>query len=1629
MKPKPRTGDIELDADVNALDPAWSEENAVYILGGFTADRLALISKLFDTNQDIADRLHRLSAHIRQYSDRRAKPSDLNFMARGLVRTTPLYALLLANNEYLGPLPGDGIRGLALICSLLAPSSAQRPSASQLKRLHPLVKARDRNPKPDAFDQALVRYLASPGDSLKTAVQEAAIGQSEIVTRVLPVLIKAHALLLAPVTKRKEPPKSIQFEPAETDDDNGFVTAREFGQHDEEASNESSVALPSLNASAFGRRVARLQMETAETIRSDALIPGSYAAIHDRDLAATICHLNDALAEASPSTQEQWLGSLILTLVLLCSKHRSSVLQALIDAKEGRQGKWLLRDRNNLWLRVVPAPDIEVRHSQPDSNLIRNRQPVTELRLPLPSRTSEALEIIYASEDVDLVEAAVQISIDKSICSLKSVVTYATEDRLKNSIPAACVALTEDPAMAMTISGSRCNSSSAPLAYYAPPVQQCHQVWARIVSIALPKAPPLDLSDRVGAPMGAVRDDIYQKVVAHFVHEAMQHTDDPVLEHDQICLYSARMWLATNGHRGQRHLEAVTYGDVDVIAGIGVTPDKPSPGMPSERPFALAEMLCVELASVRVLYERATNKPPTPDTPIFFLLGEQRAISSVDLAAPKEFDLPVHLFRSRLATKLRETLPPRLVYWQLGHIWLKQQPIEPNCSESFLESGRRVGKAVQKALEGDGWIALPKSISGIKSARTHWPADALGADLTKKLQIRRQIIGPRMSRPRGIESKNACHQWANAQLQLAAQFKPRSNPTKGFLVQKHHISRWHQASTENATDETEVIFRLIALRAKIKSFRHRFGWTGEVPVAPVPRTKPALWVAPEHIRAYRSSRVIREISLSAATWPTFSPATRAWARLAIFLVLDHVVVDPNTLDAVLTYISSPPTDLAASLVSAGRIEIRVSNDVAQLVLLNHDSATLASALADSASYQDLRSIKNAIAKVLKISPSRRKTHDGVLVTLFKLAALSRRVDTAGVHWERLDSGNHRTLDARAAIDDAYGICRGREAESHTSLASPSSATHGYTRPSTESEKAYQSLRLSVHRLKEPGATQQGLPSKRYKTARGLVNHYLSTDQPEIIHLLCRLLLALLGDDDLPYRLRISSIYGIVTTIGRRLVTALGIREASRLESADVSELYASVICRTPPNSRARTLSILRRFHTACEGEITDPDWSYVAKVANTPLEDHGNHISYVNEVEIEVAHRILDQLGEGGDGILEAQLVEYGHALIDLMYFGQLRPAEATHLRIRDVFWLNGRGTAWVIGSEVGLLKHLHSRRRVDLAARLGRRRSARLRTIQMRRRLSAADAAPLFETPHPVDLIRLLNVLREILAAATDDPDISLYCLRHGGISRQLSTIADRHERENRDQHLVLLVEARMRGQSQTHTAFRHYWHLAHTQANASSWAKSTEERAMLHNISPANMRQRLSRKKSFVPYPQALPAPGRAWNATPSAIAEVVVKKCIPTDLKENYWRFVLSLLTSQSSPRSAARQHHMRDFARQFVEELQTIEVILNTKIFPDSVRIEIRRGLGVRPLDSTIMPRRKYQTSRRQLRLINWRTLPNETGLLYELALRGGLRSSSSSETARAIAAAVRIATNRFLERKLTPPTLGEQPLRK
>jgi hypothetical protein len=1530
---------------------------------------------------------------------------DTSKAAYGLVTHHPLYALMISDGLFPGELPGDPVRALLLVVTLL-PDGDSKISKSATRAWHARVKRRDREDG-DELEAAIRALLHAPGrshlDLAIAASQKHPAGYDPDVLRIL--LGRAHALLID--DRGKSPPESgtrIAIEVAPTPEDCTFIVTQKTAS-EEEGGGETVMVLPSLAAARFGKRVARLQAVQERDFRTRSLVPGSSASLHGDELDEVLQSLDQALGD-DESTSKAFSGNLVAALVTLTTLPRSSIWRGLAELQQGVIPQWLHQAEDGSWSLVVVAIDINSRRSQPAENLISGRSPEAQLYLPLPQGCARSLSILLANESIDLSAEAVQQSFDEVLKGLRLIIPYLTEGRLRSSVAARCFAITGDPAMAMVITGSPCGTSSAPLAYYAPPISKCLELWDKVLNTRRPSSwSAVNTERRFGAPMGAVRDDVFRKVVLDFQREARLVSSLAGNEaelHDAICIYTARLWLAATGHRGQSNIGEIRYVDIIPSDGLSVMPDKPSMGMPGERPVALPPLMLEQLGVLHNLYAKATGVAPNSDTPVFQLLIGGRSIAGEDLEPAVQFNLPVSLFRTRIATKLREVgVFARLIYWQIGHLWLGQQPVSPESIESMLETAKALQPAIQEMLNEDGWRLVAGGERSIRRTLQRWPTAAASRDQGLLYSERVKSSSVRRYRP-PAEVANQVEKWVHAQLRSAAAIGATNQLRVGFCVEEHHVENWVRSAAADSAGEQDCRLRLRSLRARVTFLQKRHGWSGLVPPAPDKREHPTLHVAREHLRSRSSIHAWRMMALDPLAWKKVPERARPWIRVTVLLIIEHVVVRRETLSRVLQIISAPPTKMEAEHLASGYLEIDVGGRQPRLVALPRTIATLVRTLIGR---PDCPS-PEALWRWLKVEDSTLGRDPSL--RLFNLARMARRVEMPGVHWERADSGDNGALSWNRAQTDQLGTVGASIVEGGGNELPEDAvvARKAQVWTAEETMSSYRSLRSGLNDLREPGVTKQGVPRARYRKACKLVRKHMQSPQPELINLLCRFFLALLESEDGHAKVRISTAYGLLTDIGRRLILAVGSREITRLEPDHVTEVYTRAVLASP----SRIADVLMRFHRNSQGAIQNPDWSVVFAASNESISQSKTRVTYVNAAELAFTHSVLDELS---GRIVSERLATYGHVMVDLMCFAEMRPSEVTHLRADDVYSVGGFVALWVTGSDVGLLKHIPSRRRVALTGKIPEVSIARIMSIRGDGPLKERVGEPLFRFEHPSDLELLVNVLRDTLALASGDPDISLYSLRHSGVSQSLQRLLHVPTAiGSMDPALQVVAAARQRGQSLIATGYTYYWHHAHTFARLDGTALTSAQAATLKDISSAAVRQRRRRGsgKKRDQDNEGFPLAPIADRLSISRVAEHMSRVYGSADGWDSYWLLVKALARGRSpllAARSASLNSHQ---AKVYLESLRRVEFQIYANVFSRSARDAMAVELGIRDGERRVA--RAFHSAGLHLRRCDVRALPSNQDALLRIALDGAGPGVKQDLAALGVAAAAKLAWMRL-----------------
>lgn len=1427
-------------------------KDQLYQLGQIVSSRVASALAHLPHWLDASGTVRKANSEIANHSDSNERPRDPLNPALGFVGDRPVWAILLVKSGLTGPLGGDSIRALVLLDILWDSESTPSNQKSFFSDLHPVVKRFD-EPEFAHLAHGLEVYLKAPG---KTTREQAEFFLKQVKggEEAAKLLNKIHKTL---VVRASEYQKSVQhlgrvkIRQPPVDGLGGVLESTPDTDSDDEEKDESGdddvydLSPPeSINGGA--------SLERAAATRSGWLIlrslrPESDVALSDLELIACWRHLESASNQADSSKRTRLLAIAIWKIVLSTSRGLRDVRRYLETALGGGSSA---DDDSLIWhgdvccFRVRP-PGIGTRR-KPAQMKPDNPWTANEIDLPLADSIQADLQMLRLgrSDHPIPMPQALNPELDTLVTELKAITPRFSEGRARLGLPVHAFGQTGDPAMVMTLFGDTFGASDAPLAYYSSSRTTLRRSWSslhndvfRTTVAALPIAE--GVPDQIGAPLAATPEESiksYIELVKTQCRSKMQ-TGTALQKHDALTIYLARMWLAATSHRGFESLGTLLIGDVDPI-GLACMQDKPADQNPGVRPTIIVDLLIKQITVILVLRRdiQSNNQAPlleidgkpidltSAEAPLFWLLESGRTIKSSDLDLEAETGLPRNVFRSRVSMQLRAAnISPRLIFFQLGHIWNGQTPVGPESLDSVETTRDLLAPAVSSILANDGWSLIGgSSIKGI-SPENVWPVPdsridyeyAWRDDLKKyrdnhqdRLTEKRRFTGTRQSEHQRWVDEALAH--------VAPSYSPDHPPPVDVVIEAHHVEYWLNSAVETFKDVHRVASCLQSLRQRIIKFRKKFKWTGEKPPQAFGRPIRLPTVGALHIRAARLNRQLRDAASDPATLKQGREVIDRWARLAVLLITEHRIRDLSQLMQILAPIASgtSPPELA---MSAGFLELQC-NGRGRTHSLSQSTSILTRSLMGQPA-PTLLQLQTRVRRIWREVFGHSPMH--VLEKILSLARMASRIEVAGVAWastDRMDPGTLSFERSSEFIQNAIGASfRPDPGERGGVMTGTELPAIGFRNTALLPQQyaTYRQLRRSLWQLREPGAAQQGVKDKRFEKATTLLSAAISSETTSsLVSMLARQAYVHLAGKE---RTRIKTAYGHMVSIGRRLILAVGDRDITLLNALELEQIYLLVITRTPKISRANVAQELISFQTRNEGLLADADMSEVLQVSYLPIANP--RVEVVTEAEYAACLDAFRTLAITGH-LSHLECLQRQVTLILLFRLG-CRAGEITHLLAKDIFCIEGKWRLLRRASSLGLLKTVNAAGLLKLSEHLSRSELAsvlRLKRLSIRQQgTHHATSQPLISVPSNHDLGLLLSDIRTALACAGGAPSVSLHALRHTEISRRLWLLG--HENADAsgahtNSYIRHIASAAHCGHAEVGTGHTFYWHLDHLKA-----------------------------------------------------------------------------------------------------------------------------------------------------------------------------------------------------------------------
>lgn len=1205
------------------------------------------------------------------------------------------------------------------------------------------------------------------------------------------------------------------------------------------------------------------------------MVPGSDAALDAAECKAATAFLAELTGGVGVLETAQAQAALVALLALITSEGHKDLLHDLRNPGDDNH----LVSLNDRWYirRIIPNGEEHARAER------RAGSESFRFLLPLPEQLLAELNAIRGAPNQLIAWGLFEDEEKKLLRRLRSEVTPRyTEGRARLALPSDIFSRTEDPTRAQLLTGSSLGQSDGGLAYYGQPYREITEHWRDELRDVFGLDVRLDdaIPDRwIGAPLAAVRDEqiatlvrLYQQPV-----EAALQVGDPVAIHDALAIYLCRKFQALTGHRGFKSIGKVLLVDV-LLAGACSTEDKPRDSSPGRRLAIIGVNYVRELQQLVRLRHHIANKESevtpglrdqcTLQGHVFWLIAEGRRVKRSDIAPPRETCLPVNVFRSRLRMQLtRRGVKPRYIFGQLGHIWNGEAPFSFHTTESVIEVIDRLGPVLEQILKDDGWKVFSVPTRLVAPQKTApWPMPCLVENFGK---VEAWSFGDsettsRVRRRFPVEQKQEHLEWVVGSLRklyaryptvepvssvpdcsekdrfgLSVNLRERSSaPNKAEFVPRNVVltvsdveDLIRQLIIEGEGSPARVGACLRMLRARVIWNRRRFAWSGVLPPLAIEPEPVIQAISRVHVAAANLASKIRERIVSLESLGGSDKVHARWCRLIVLLVLDHALFDEAQLKDAIDTLSTLEVPIPDHGAYAGIVELRFGQAV-RAVRLSSEALLLANSVRGTTS-AGLSEIKRRLANDLGDSLGA-----GVIRALLSVADRAARINLPGLDWICVERGDPGTLDLERTRDLLEGRCGGETRQCNS--AGPEDevriqarlSQHRASLPS-QRHMQYKKLRRELNDLREPGAGRQGVPRWRFARARELlVTTIRDPAADRLVAMLASYAFMFVGGGK-SERTRISTGYGAMTTIGLRLLRALGSRA---LEDCSITDLFLGVIAGTGREMRPSVALALKRFHNLHRDGLGEADMGAVFRAAGRQNQHPSLVVEIVTDGELRACCTIYQRAAQTG------QISALGYhqrcfVQIAMQYMG-LRAGETTHGEWSDVY----ASRLYVRNNESGRVKTAASRRVVSinddtpgLAQHLGMLREHYEQSLRTERRNVIVDAGG------DSGLTGLLEDVRQTLAQVSGGRATSLHSHRHAALSREILKARCSAESYPDPAVSVMAVSCRA-GQASPSVGHQSYFHLRHLLPRVEQAINSVSQQA-LTGVLASTVRQRKRR------------------------------------------------------------------------------------------------------------------------------------------------------------------------------------------
>lgn len=1175
-------------------------EDDRYEFGLHVSIRIGLVCEHLPVWSTARQRFLEVAERLQRTASPNESAADISQAERGFVGGRPILAALVARSGSTASLPGDALRAYMLMRVWLEQTQSAINSADWAQNLHAFLKKWDQPRTSDFNDhEQLSVFLRSPSDGAWQAAR----------------LATAHALdhFEASKAAKKDAHRTLDFVATSLITDKEFIereaaaeritkylasaivegAPREIG-----GTSRSRAFLSEVSDSETRSASIRYATERSGWLIARSLVPGSDAALDAAECKAATAFLAELTGGVGVLETAQAQAALVALLALITSEGHKDLVHDLRNPGDDN----LLVSLNDRWYvrRIIPNGDEHARAER------RAGSESFRFLLPLPEQLLAELNAIRGAPNQLIAWGLFEDEEKKLLRRLRAEVTPRyTEGRARLALPSHIFSRTEDPTRAQLLTGSSLGQSDGGLAYYGQWYREITENWRDDLRDVFGLDVRLDdaIPDRwIGAPLAAVRDEqiatlvrLYQQPV-----EAALQVGDPVAIHDALAIYLCRKFQALTGHRGFKSIGKVLLVDV-LLAGACSTEDKPRDSSPGRRLAIIGVNYVRELQHLVRLRQHIANKESevTPglrdqcalEGHVFWLIAEGRRVKRSDIAPPRETCLPVNIFRSRLRMQLtRRGVRPRYIFGQLGHIWNGEAPFSFHTTESVIEVIDRLGPVLEQMLKDDGWKVFNVPTRLMAPQKTApWPMPCLVENFGK---VEAWSFGDSEAPSRGrrrfpVEQKQEHLEWVVGSLKKLYARYPKSDPVS-YVPDRSEKDRFglsvnlrERSSAPNRTefvprnvvltesDVEDLVRQLIIegegsparvgaclrmLRARVIWNRRRFAWSGVLPPLAIEPEPVIQAISRVHVAAANLASKIRERIVSLESLGGSDKVHARWGRLIVLLVLDHALFDEAQLKDAIDTLSTLDAPIPDHGAYAGIVELRFGQAI-RAVRLSSEALLLANSVRGTTS-AGLSEIKRRLANDLGDSLGA-----GVIRALLSVADCAARINLPGLDWICVERGDPGTLDLERTRDLLEGRCGGETRQCNSAGPEDEAriqARLSQQRASLPSQRhtQYKKLRRELNDLREPGAGQQGVPGQRFARAHELLVTTIrdpATDR--LVAMLASYAFMFVGGGK-SERTRISTGYGAMTTIGLRLLRALGSRA---LEDCSITELFLGVV--------------------------------------------------------------------------------------------------------------------------------------------------------------------------------------------------------------------------------------------------------------------------------------------------------------------------------------------------------------------------------------------------------------------------------------------------------------------------------------